>query len=142
MSDIRMINIDTIAKHYVIAALWADCEEGTRPRATKQAQLQANFIAGKFAALVLPHWEALQECKEYGTHPDAGSIEAALGHDLWLTSCGHGVGFWSRDELTEDLQTALTAIVDKHFKEPSFEFYRGWFYLHPPAKRGIECQQG
>lgn len=124
------IDIETIAKHYIIAALWADSEEGTNPRETKAAVIKANEIAGKFAALVAPHWAALEECTQYGAHPDAGSIESALGHDLWLTSCGHGVGFWSRDELTEELRQALTAIVRAHFKEPSYEFYRGWFYLY------------
>lgn len=124
------INIETIAAHYIIAALWADSDEGTNPRATKQAVLKANETAGKFAALILPHWEALQACTEYGAHPDAGSIEAALGHDLWLTSCGHGVGFWDRDELSQELRDSLTAIVNKHFKEPAYEFYRGWLYLH------------
>lgn len=29
------------------------------------------------------------------------------GHDLWLTRCGHGAGFWDRDKPHGDELTAL-----------------------------------
>lgn len=34
------------------------------------------------------------------------------GRDFWLTRNGHGVGFWDRDELTENLQTGLTQAAE------------------------------
>ncbi len=127
----RAINIETMARHYLIAAIWADAPDGTKPRATKQAEDAALFTCGKFAGLIAQHWPAILECADYGRHPDAGSIEAAMGHDLWLTSRGHGAGFWCRDELTEELQSALSALCgwQKAIPEPEATFYRGWLYL-------------
>lgn len=127
----RAINIETMSKHYIIAALWADAPEGTNPRATKAAEKQALGTCAYFAGLIAQHWPAILECKEYGSHPDAGSIEASLGHDLYLTSAGHGVGFWCRDELTEELREALASLCGwrKAIPEPEPHFYRGWMYL-------------
>lgn len=31
-----------------------------------------------------------------------------LGHDFWLTSCGHGTGFWDRDIPYKDTLTELS----------------------------------
>lgn len=127
----RAIDIETMKKHYLIAALWADAPEGTRPRITKQAGAQALKTCRCFAGLIAQHWPAILECTEYGSHPDAGSIEAALGHDLWLTSRGHGAGFWDRDELTPELREVLSALCGwrKAIPEPEPTFYRGWMYL-------------
>ena len=129
----HQINTRTIAKHYLIAAVWADAPEGTNPRAPHETQRAAQIIAERFAKLIQPLWPELQAAGEhgYGSHPDAGSVEAALGHDLWLTSQGHGVGFWERNELTYGLGSALTQIVaDGGFSSIYPEFYRGWVYLH------------
>jgi len=37
-----------------------------------------------------------------------------LGHDLWLTSAGHGVGFWDRD--LDELGDRLTVACEKSQK--------------------------
>lgn len=139
----HQINTRTIAKHYLIAAVWADAPEGTNPRIPHETQRAAQIIAERFAKLIQPLWPALVAAGEqgYGGNPDAGSVEAALGHDLWLTSQGHGAGFWDRNELTQCIQdgarvesslgAALTRIVvDGGFSSISPEFYRGWVYLH------------
>lgn len=139
----HQINTRTIAKHYLIAAVWANAPEGTNPRAPHETQRVAQIIAERFAELIQPLWPELQAAGErgYGSHPDAGSVEAALGHDLWLTSQGHGTGFWDRDELTHCIQdgarvesplgAALTRIVeDGGFSGVYPDFYQGWVYLH------------
>ena len=36
-----------------------------------------------------------------------------LGHDFWLTRCGHGAGFWCRDELSDRLQKVLTRAAER-----------------------------
>lgn len=94
--------IQTIARHFIIAAIWAECPEGTHPRATKQAVEAATVYVRHFLDMIGPAlFEQAMECKRegYGAHPDAGSPEAAFGHDLWLSSGGHGVGFCDRDPL-------------------------------------------
>jgi hypothetical protein len=39
---------------------------------------------------------ACESGKRDGYDPSQGSPATYLGHDLWLTSCGHGTGFWDR----------------------------------------------
>lgn len=130
MTDARLL-----ARHYIIAALWADCVEGTNPRATKQAIVRAEKLAWEFleaigsAALELA--KRAHEGRGYGAHPDCGTDRpwlAALGHDLWLTSQGHGTGFWDRDELFGKHRDHLTAVAER-FAGIYPEFYRGWLYL-------------
>ena len=69
----------------------------------------------------------------YGAPPDCGAVHpacAAAGHDLWLTSRGHGAGFWDRDPLkAEDLGDMLSAVTEQ-FSGTYAEFYRGWLYLY------------
>lgn len=125
--------IEVMARHFIIAAIWADAPEGTKPRATKQAIEAAKQICLAFCESVGP--EALREVQRakhdgYGSHPDCGNLHsefAAMGHDLWLTSQGHGAGFWDREQLPEDLRNMLT---EKARISVWPEFYRGWLYLH------------
>lgn len=124
------MNTELIAKHYLIACIWADCPEGTNPRATKQAIEAAKHTAAEFVKLAGPLLDELREYPEYWAHPDCGGhLEAAIGHDLYLTSAGHGVGFWDRD--LGELGDKLSAICgwNKPISEPCPQFYRGWLYL-------------
>lgn len=143
--------IDTVTKHYLIAALWADSPEGTRPRIPKATQATAREICAEFIraneALFLQAMERGEN--GYGSHPDAGSPEAAFGHDLWLTSQGHAVGFHDRKELlpldiglgTEpeigpDLCVLLSEAVERAFGygRVKAELCRGWLYLNGGLK--------
>lgn len=125
--------IQEVARHYIIAALWADSEDGTHPRAPMKTQADAFIICKAFIDANHELFnQAMQRAADgYGSHPDAGSAEATFGHDLWLTTQGHGCGFWVRDELIDnDLGQRLTRACES-FGTPSYEFYRGWFYLQP-----------
>jgi hypothetical protein len=120
-----------VSKHFLIAAIWADCEEGTHPRATIRTARKAFDVCKAFVDANLELFNAaMNRCEEgYGSHPDAGSAEAAFGHDLWLTLQGHGVGFWDRDELkAASLGDRLTKACN-HTPAPSYWQSRGWFYL-------------
>lgn len=133
-----------VARHYTIAALWADAPDGTRPRAPRATVAKAERLAWQFLEIIGPDVLALvrEAYTEggYGRHPDCGTDRpwlAAMGHDLWLTSQGHGVGFWDRNELAAlqllqrglSLAEYLTAGA-RRFEHISAEFYRGWLYLH------------
>ena len=78
---------------------------------------------------MLRHEAAMARADEgYGAHPDAGSPEAAFGHDLYLSTAGHGAGFFDRRELGYDLGDKLQDAA-RRFGEPQPAFYRGWLYL-------------
>jgi len=123
--------IETAARHFIIAAIWADCPEGTHPRATRKAQEWAHRFISEFAAKHAELCAAAMECDDYGTHPDAGSPAAAFGHDLYLTAAGHGVGFDDRRELGE-IGAKLADVLRTDWRRWHIEtqFYRGWLYLH------------
>ena len=126
-----MLDPKIIAQHYIIAALWADAPEGTRPRAPRETEEKALQLARDFARAIGPKCqEYLENNTEYFKHPDCGGrAEAAIGHDLWLTSQGHGVGFWERDALREDVREFLTGCAQRKEFTLYPEFYRGWMYL-------------
>lgn len=149
---ITVQQIDTVTKHYLIAAVWADSLEGTRPRIPKVTQAKAREICAAFIhknAQLFEDAMSRGNSTGYGSHPDAGSPEAAFGHDLWLTSQGHGVGFHDRKELLPldiglgvepeigpDLCLLLSEAVDRAFGYGTVypEFYRGWLYLNGGLK--------
>lgn len=129
--------IDTVTRHYIIAALWAECPEGTNPRATRKAEKSAREFCARFIANHAQLFEDAIACEAlgYGSHPDAGSGAAAFGHDLWLTTQGHGTGFWDREELKimrPSDKVTLGEMITKACEatRPQYaEFYRGWMYL-------------
>ena len=123
--------IAEVAKHYLIACIWVDCPEGTHPRAPIATQRAAFDRCKAFIDAHLGLFNLAMDRAEvrYGSHPDAGSAEAAFGHDLYLTTAGHGTGFWDREELdADDLGDRLTDTC-RAFGEPCPTFYRGWLYL-------------
>lgn len=132
--------IETVARHFIIAALWAEKPEDTNPRATRATEENARKVCEAFIAQNEPLFiEAMERKTEgYGSHPDAGSPEAAFGHDLYLTIAGHGVGFWDREALDnldpEDMGVSLgdklTAACEPYRYKLEPEFYRGWMYLN------------
>lgn len=125
--------IRVMADHYIIAAIWADCPEGTHPRATRQAQDHALQVCTAFAIAAGPALEEAATRDGYGAHPDCGNTHpayAAAGHDLWLTSQGHGVGFWDRDPLEAGGLGDRLSAVAKQFSGTYAEFYCGWLYFH------------
>ena len=126
-----MLDPKIIAQHYIIAALWADAPEGTRPRASRETEEKALQLARDFLRAVgTKCQEYLENNTEYFKHPDCGGrAEAAIGHDLWLTSQGHSVGFWERDALHRAVREFLTGIAQRKEFTLYPEFYRGWMYL-------------
>jgi hypothetical protein len=130
--------IQEVARHFLIAAIWADAPEGTRPRAPAATEARAFNICKAFIDANNELFNHAMECaaEGYGSHPDAGSAEASFGHDLWLTTQGHGTGFWDREELPDDLGAALTKACEE-FRGVYPEFYRGWLYLNGEAVHGV-----
>lgn len=124
--------LDTIAAHFIIAALWADAPEGTSPRASKAAEVAARRFVERFTSAYPDLCEAVLACEDYGWHNGQRDAAASFGHDLYLTARGHGAGFWDRDALQANnlgdrISEPLRAQFRRWYVEP--QFYRGWLYL-------------
>lgn len=137
MLRISNITLDTIAEHFIIAAIWADAPEGTRPRATRSARDAARAYVERFTSAYPDICAAVHDCDDYGWHRGTRDAAAAFGHDLYLTARGHGAGFWDRDALQhDDLGNRITAELRRDWRrwycEP--EFYRGWLYFTMPER--------
>jgi len=106
------IDIETVLAHYLIAALWSSTHPDTeRPLdddhdasdihgsavAASRADV-ARFVASLDDLDLTPYDEATG-------HP----LDEMLGHDLWLTRNGHGVGFWDRGAGPVGLQLTTLA---------------------------------
>lgn len=121
------IDVATIVEHFLIAAVWADSEEGTNPRVSRAATKAATEYVTAFTLAHADLTRRALACEGYGSHHDAGSPEAAFGHDLWLTARGHGTGFWDRAELGE-VGDELADVLRTGW-HVEFEQWRGWVYL-------------
>jgi len=139
---------EIVARHYLIASLRTDAPDGTNPRITKQASDKANEISWQFLEIIgqdaIRQVEEAYRVGDYGRHPDCGSDRpwlAAMGHDLWLTSQGHGTGFWDRQSegIGEELGDYLTRQAQR-FSGIHPEFYRGWLYLHGTEPLSLKAE--
>lgn len=125
--------LQIMAHHFIVAALWADAPNDTRPRATKAAYSKALEMCHHFVNLAPGLFDVAKQCHHqqgYGAHPDCmGQYPwaAALGHDLYLTAAGHGAGFLDRNTIPPKTRKALGKLAQRFHVET--EFYRGWMYL-------------
>lgn len=128
-----VLDLDTIARHFCIAAQWADAPEGAHPRITADAMKVARAFALAFIEEHAADCVAAILTPGYGGHPDAGSGEAAFGHDLYFTAAGHGTGFWDRSILG-DVGERLADVLRKDWRRwyVEAEFYGGWLRLSAP----------
>jgi hypothetical protein len=89
---------------YETAALWSssDGDHESLEEFELDDETKAKFRkeCAKFCDAAQVHLVAAMERKGYSA--------TRAGHDFWLTRCGHGTGYWDRDELTQELKDALT----------------------------------
>ena len=117
--------VNTITKHYLISLLWTmpdndECENPGDGIELSELPLetieQARHDVKLFVVSCGPLFDMAMACYDdgYGQHQDAGSAEAAFGHDFALTRNGHGAGFWDRDNegLPRVLGEALTSVCE------------------------------
>ena len=107
--------IGKVAEGFVNALLFSSCnEEGDYyddlgVEASSQLKEEAHHLCGLF------YDENEKDCTLFAQQyqPSQGhDVWECLGHDLWLTSAGHGVGFWDRGlgELGERLTAACSYV--------------------------------
>jgi len=92
------LNFSLFVAAYIECAFFTDTGEGDQPPAdgelAESARADATFDCGHFVD------EARSLLEEAVTRVGYDSTRA--GHDFWYTRNGHGVGYWGRDELSED----------------------------------------
>lgn len=105
--EVNGINVETFARHYVIAMLWSSHDEsdddGNSP------MLDSIYSPEN---LSYEAWEATElHCRQFlkqvghlitaenyiGSDRTGAGYVALAGHDFWLTRVGHGAGFWDGD---------------------------------------------
>ncbi len=108
-----MIKPDDIKADYLECALWSsiDCSE-------KGEHLDENYSFSDISLCamaavdsdLLLFCEKVNQCSELAEY--ARDCGQPIGHDFWLTRCGHGAGFWDGDYI-EPYAQQLTDICTK-----------------------------
>ena len=101
------MNIESILNHYVQCALWSSTDDQDEPL---DAEHGIDDIAPATLAQMRSDVTAFVAANAK-TLAQAGLDDGQIGHDFWLTRCGHGTGFWDRGlgELGDHLSTACEA---------------------------------
>lgn len=98
--------IDEMTKHYLICALWSSGDDATEHFDSKYSiddiapETLENATFDCTAFLKLARWHVRDWSPEQ------------LGHDFWLTRCGHGAGFWDRTFGTKESRDQLTKLSE------------------------------
>lgn len=113
-------DLESFTRAYIVCALWSTNDESNE---SGGEPLDSNYDADDIAPGSLR--QIGEECKAfYEAHlADIQSVPGlnycsdgvwtraeSAGHDFWLTRCGHGAGFWDRDDsiYTKEARDRLT----------------------------------
>ncbi len=102
-----MPDVDAVLRGYIDAMLFSSNDEsddsGGEPLDRKYsssdiASDSKRKMRGDVVKFLRANKKAISEYVEHREHnSNEGSVWEYLGHDLWFTQNGHGVGFWDRD---------------------------------------------
>jgi hypothetical protein len=120
MEELINEHLDDVLDAYITAALWSTNDESTPEGGYP---LDKNYCPDDVAPETLQAMRADCElflrnfAEEIDLHrdhvfPAHTPIWEMAGHDLWLTRCGHGCGFWD-GHWPDGLEKMLTAYCEK-----------------------------
>jgi len=93
----RVSWLDVMIRDYLECALWAEIDGESGNAYTEDHDIE------DFAPCAIE--QAIKDCEEFSNHfhdcimqlhQQCKYNQGQAGHDLWLTRCGHGAGFWDR----------------------------------------------
>jgi len=86
-------DVDEVLKHFIMAMLWSSTDDEGEPLedSHKQEDVASESISDIKSGIIKFIKANQQILKQHSISSEA------LGHDLFLDSQGHGVGFWDRD---------------------------------------------
>ena len=112
----NQLDFDTFYDAFITAAFWSSTDDDGEPLDAKyDADDLDDESATNLEALARVFWyrnacylEAIarENGRFAGNH--GYTLDALAGHDLWLTMCGHGAGFWDRDFYTVESEFSDT----------------------------------
>lgn len=115
---------DDFVDAYIECALWSSTDGDGNPLDDERFTLSDEAdeeLRRSACEFWRAQWALLAKATFTHNGQGTGSREAHLGHDLWLTSHGHGSGYWDGD-WQEPEASALTAAAKAL---PSIELYVG-----------------
>ena len=118
--------MDEFVRAYLTCALWATHDEREDHEGEPLDKLHTiNDIAPE---TVLGAIEDCKKFREENAEELEGYPEAQAGHDLFLTRCGYGAGFWDRNQkyTTAENESELTIAAEAMGEV--------WFYVGDDGK--------
>lgn len=122
-------NLSEFAKGYIEAMFFTNCDSGDDnehlanelgvERLTNASIVAIKRDCDKFLNMIMPdgcfvrQW--LDRVDDYS--------DEQVGHDLWFTRQGHGVGFWSRKELESEARNLWLELGSPRVGEPGWNEY-------------------
>lgn len=116
-------DVESLLQSYLTCALWSSSDDSDdslfdtygigdiAEEAINSARSDVKSFLSKACVLLL----------------DSGLSEDSIGHDFWLTRCGHGAGFWARG--LGDVGDALTAICEEFGNLDPYVGDDGFIYI-------------
>lgn len=111
-------NLELIVSGYLQAMLWSTGdihpETGEQLESLEEFDLAPETEATATQICLNFYLQNIEDCRLFSEQyepPYGENVWDCLGHDLWLTSAGHGVGFWDRD--LDELGDILTGASKK-----------------------------
>ena len=119
--------LDDFAKGYVEAMFFTNGDAGDE----REYWLNAMGVERLTRAAVA---DIAKDCEAFW-NANKADLEAVAelygidraGNDFWFTRQGHGVGYWARNELPDELRERLSEAASA-FGEAYCEVWRGWIY--------------
>lgn len=106
MTSLDTKRIDDIERGYIEAMLWSSTDDNEEPLDRNYGPEDIAPETRKHIREVCERFYAMVKDIDYlSVHPGKTgeyTEEEMLGHDLWLTSRGHGTGFWDSDRWAID----------------------------------------
>ncbi len=120
-ADDLKAKVDDIVRAYFAAALWSSLNADTYDT-EEEVHFDADYDPDDFPQ---EEWEKARKLVRdfIDKHPDdlvtfANMMTVCqIGHDLWLTRCGHGAGFWDRRLNNRDLDQKMLDRLSETCKE-------------------------
>lgn len=90
-----MINFTEFVNSYLATAAWASCEPGENKSFTKEAIERAKIDCAKFIGII--EFKFGKETAEEILTIPGSDLTYLAPHCFFLNRCGHGTGFWDRE---------------------------------------------